>query len=516
MYKRQVVSEERNASRPDSVLGLLIHGVQHGLQKVAATARNLFRRIRIGRAAQWDPSARRNFKSRLGPVARLSRSEFDLDNDYLATKAFIQALFAEFLDDYERANGLRAIESIVVTVPDAWVRGDELGGVETLRHAFHDLGLPSPIFLSEPVAAACYFVWLFKEKRTRSFRGHVLVYDHGGSTLDISIVHVDGPIVREVSSYGSGLKGSDEGFGGVYFDQRVLTHIADRTQLPSLRSLANAGSNDPDRLRWLSEFETLKRDQVSTLELADASGTVESLGIISSVEILSSDLTDVFNAEFEEPIRQAILGVIGRAQAAEPFDIRSAESFRVMTVGGFSEFHLIQKLVNTLIASAEVEPDVMQSYLGLNDRWQAVSKGACLVAAEQIEVDYHCPFSFGIIWYKDRIPQDDELLIYGRPHADYRTVCFAGRPSFGLGNERQPLEFYIESSGRRRVLPVHSRLTDILPDYGHQESWRASGVIHEGTVEVVFRNERSGAQKSVRVGRLMIMIDRVGDGQVDR
>jgi molecular chaperone DnaK (HSP70) len=498
--------DDAPAGGEQTPIGRFVSAVQQGLARVGSLFG--FTTITIGRPALWAREARRNFKSRLAPSARLSEPERHRNDAYLATKAYLHGLFEEFLDDYEKVGGTRQIGSIVVTVPEAWVRGDELGGVEALRQVFSELQLPTPIFLSEPFAAACYFAYLHGKRTGSEFRGHVLVYDHGGSTLDISIVSIDGQRIREVGNFGSGLLGSDEGFGGVYFDQLVLAHIADRTGMASLARLRDAETNDIDRTKWLSELERMKRDRSSLIEAASRNGAIECVGSIGDIEILSSDFLAVFEKNFADKIRAALQGAINRALAREPFDMGDAAHFRVISVGGFSEFPPLQKLINDYFASLSGE-DVLRSYFGLNDRWQAVSKGACLIAAENVHIDFRCPFTFGFIAYVGIEPLDNELLVYGRPQTDYAAGVY-GNKLFGPGylKDRHRLEFYIESGGRRRILPMQDGLADILPDFDRKDNkWRACGVIRDGEVEVHFKSEQTGTESSVRVGKLMAMID---------
>jgi molecular chaperone DnaK len=109
------------------------------------------------------------------------------------------------LNHYRREHRLnQPIQKIVITVPEIWVREGRHAARESLKKIGTDL-LQLPVkLLSEPVAAAAYFVHQFKTQEGRYFNGHLLVCDYGGGTLDLSRSSIHNDDIKVLEGTGKG------------------------------------------------------------------------------------------------------------------------------------------------------------------------------------------------------------------------------------------------------------------------------------------------------------------------
>lgn len=470
--------------------------------------KSVFKRV-IGVLARNTKGFVENFKISLTRV--LTEDARRNDRDFKATRQFLEELFGNFFEDYPG----EGFDSLVVTVPESWLSGEQQAGVDTLRQILNEIGLRATRFLSEPVAAAGYFAHRHEKLTKSPFRGHALVYDHGGSTLDVSLTRIDGSRIEVVSTIGVAGQLDAKGFGGVQFDRRVLAHIAERS--PRLLAFS-----DDDRAGWLQEFERKKRETTVKIELLYKPANLaamadELLFSVQDTQVLFGDIVAVFEKDFSPGIRAAIEQVLDHAATKEKIATADKDRFRVVMVGGFSEFYPVQKLVGEIIEARCGTRDVMQSYLNRDDKWLAVAKGACLVAAGVVRVQETCPLTLGLIWYIGTTAQHDDLIRQGEPIEAYRNERYLerelGLAKLGSG-EVTSITFYLERAGVRTPMRMRQDFSRSLPDFRHATSWHVGCVVDDSTVILKLRSN-TGMTNSIRMGQLLSMVQgRFDDGIV--
>jgi molecular chaperone DnaK len=457
----------------------------------------------IGNVARSMKGFIGNFKVRL-PDSGLDARQRKKSADFNAASAFLDALFREFRDEQQ----FSGIQTLVATVPESWLSGRHQGGVDTLRDILKTIGIVEPQFLSEPVAAAAYFAYQYRLTSGMPFDGHILVYDHGGSTLDIALTQVKGSIIEVVSSLGNAGVGNGFGFGGVEFDRRVMARIANR--FPK----AFKGRSETQMRDWLIEFERRKREMTSVI--AARCRNPDYAGIrgdrifdVEGVEVTLADLVDVFESDFKAKIQTDLEQVISDGQVGETIDIANPGKFRVVTVGGFSQFYPIQRLLSDYFIAMSGTAETMISGINGQDRWLAVSKGACLVASDTIQINRTCPFTFGLVSYVGTEPHYHNLMVSGEPvgqycQSRYLDVDFHLARLGGSRNARS-IVLFIETAGRRTLLPMQKSFRDVLPDFGHAQTWQLGCKISNSSVMLGIKSD-TGKVKSVRMGRLLGMV----------
>lgn len=107
-----------------------------------------------------------------------------------------------------------SVSKAVITVPAYFSDAQR----QATREAGEIAGLEVVRMINEPTAAALVYGASQAESR------HMLVYDLGGGTFDVSVVNVQSGVVEVLSSHG------DNHLGGDDFDQQIVEHLLDHLQ----------------------------------------------------------------------------------------------------------------------------------------------------------------------------------------------------------------------------------------------------------------------------------------------
>ena len=103
----------------------------------------------------------------------------------------------------------KAVSKAVITVPAFFSDAQR----QATREAGEIAGLEVVRIINEPTAAALAYDTGLSESR------HVLVYDLGGGTFDVSVVNIESGVVEVLSSHG------DNQLGGDDFDQQIINYL---------------------------------------------------------------------------------------------------------------------------------------------------------------------------------------------------------------------------------------------------------------------------------------------------
>ncbi|WP_428357377.1 Hsp70 family protein [Methyloprofundus sp.] len=108
----------------------------------------------------------------------------------------------------------QTVSKAVITVPAYFSDAQR----QATREAGEIAGLEVVRMINEPTAAALAYDTQQPESR------HVLVYDLGGGTFDVSVVNIELGVVEVLSSHG------DNQLGGDDFDQQIVEHLLEHLQ----------------------------------------------------------------------------------------------------------------------------------------------------------------------------------------------------------------------------------------------------------------------------------------------
>jgi hypothetical protein len=156
------------------------------------------------RAARLDPS-----RYEPNPKRRIDEIEVLLGDRTFAVADLIAATLRRVRDEALRTTG-QPPGRVVLTHPAAWGSARRA----TLLEACARAGLPAPLLVDEPTAAATYFA-----AHARVTPGQaVVVYDLGAGTFDVSVVRHTGAGFETL-----GYRGLDD-IGGLDFDALLVAH----------------------------------------------------------------------------------------------------------------------------------------------------------------------------------------------------------------------------------------------------------------------------------------------------
>ncbi|MGH3655675.1 MAG: Hsp70 family protein, partial [Micromonosporaceae bacterium] len=159
------------------------------------------------RQARLDPA-----RFELNPKRRVDDGELLLADVVLPVTAAVAATLRRVAEEAARAAGAPPTR-VILTYPAAWgARRRSL-----LVDAAAQAGLPQPTLVPEPVAAAAYFATVLGHRV--AVGGHVVVYDLGAGTFDVSVVRrdPDGYAVIEVDGMPD--------FGGADLDAILIDRV---------------------------------------------------------------------------------------------------------------------------------------------------------------------------------------------------------------------------------------------------------------------------------------------------
>lgn len=253
----------------------------------------------------------------------------------------ISAMILGKMKDVAEAQLSEPVNDAVITVPAYFNDGQ--------RQATKDAGVISGLnvlrIINEPTAAAIAFGLNEKSDKER----HVLIFDLGGGTFDVSLLDIDGGIFEVKATAG------DTHLGGEDFDSRLVNYFADRFQKKFKCDMRQS----PRALRTLrTACERAKR----TLS------TATSASIVCDSLFEGHDfLENISRAMFENLNDELFRGTIDPvAQVLRDAKIGKGDVTDIVLVGGSSRIPRVQQLLQDFFNGKQpcrgVDPDEAVAY----------------------------------------------------------------------------------------------------------------------------------------------------------
>ena len=149
-------------------------------------------------------------------VKSIKRKMGEEDKIEMAEKSYtpqeISAIILKRLKTLAENYTNKSISKAVITVPAYFSDSQR----QATREAGEIAGLEVVRMINEPTAAALSY-------KTEN-KKHILVYDLGGGTFDVSIVNIEDGVVEVIASHGNNKLGGDD------FDQKIADHIVEHIQ----------------------------------------------------------------------------------------------------------------------------------------------------------------------------------------------------------------------------------------------------------------------------------------------
>nr|CAA66308.1 heat shock protein 70 [Candida albicans] len=291
----------------------------------------------IGRAFD-DESVQKDIKSWPFKVVE-SNGQPLIEVEYLdETKTFspqeISSMVLTKMKEIAEAKIGKKVEKAVVTVP-AYFN-------DAQRQATKDAGAIAGLnvlrIINEPTAAAiAYGLGAGKSEKER----HVLIFDLGGGTFDVSLLNITGGVFTVKATAG------DTHLGGQDFDTNLLEHFKKEFQ----KKTGNDISSDARALRRLrTACERAKRS------LSSGTQTTVEIDSLFDGEDFSANITrarfeDINSALFKstlEPVEQVL----------EDAKISKSQVDEVVLVGGSTRIPKVQKLLSDFFDGKQLEKSI--------------------------------------------------------------------------------------------------------------------------------------------------------------
>ena len=269
----------------------------------------------------------------------------------------------------------KKVSKAVITVP-AYFNDNQ-------RQATKDAGAIAGLnvlrIINEPTAAAiAYGLGAGKSDKERN----VLIYDLGGGTFDVSLLHIQGGVFTVKATAG------DTHLGGQDFDTNLLEHFKKEFQKKTKKDI----SGDPRALRRLrTACERAKRT------LSNGTQTTVEIDSLFDGEDFNASIT---RARFEDINGKAFNGTLQPVeQVLKDAGIEKSKVDEIVLVGGSTRIPRIQKLLSDFFNGKKLEksinPDEAVAYGAAVQAGILSGKATSADTAELLLLDV-VPLSLGV------------------------------------------------------------------------------------------------------------------------
>ena len=277
------------------------------------------------------------------------------------------------------------VKSAVICVPAKFNDAQKMATYQAFRNA----GIQVARVVEEPTAAALAYGLHRKEGVD-----YILVYDFGGGTLDVSLLHVSEGFVDVMGSDG------DDLLGGADFDAAIATFLltkkdgqvlVDRVST-AMKSLEKPGVDLEDALSaacptlketplcTASSFHTLgEQMKIGLSSYPDGGGEVSSrclglpdvipdeLTLSSFCDILQPETLSLTSEEYQTSVQPLFdRSVLPVERLLHDLNLRPEEIDEVVMVGGTTRIPHVRTLVQNVLPTAQlnthIDPDITVAY----------------------------------------------------------------------------------------------------------------------------------------------------------
>jgi len=186
-------------------------------------------------------------------------------------------------------------------------------------------------------------------------------------------------------------------------------------------------------------------------------------------------------------------------------DVTNADKFRVVMVGGFSNFYLSKRSVKEFFG-ADDEDRRFETHFRADDIALAISKGASLIAEDIINIDETYPISVGLIvkimnskgfveeHYISIFKQGDSVQTYEVSYIDKR-ISQAGKLIFAFDNEDKKSSFKIK---------IDKDVHELYPNFNRiNNKWQIGFSIDSSNFIYVHVRDKYGYEKKTELGDIL-------------
>ncbi len=384
------------------------------------------------------------------PLSNEELSQNNWNGEY-APEEYIQTFFEKLLkkehnDSFESTIG--EISDIILCVPQVWSNDVSHLGREKMKKIFTRLGYNVSRIVSEPIAAAAYFVNWHKVKFQNDFSGNLLVCDMGGGTFDVTLCRVDSSgKIESIKNEGNGTTITGKGFAGVYFDETLIKN--------SFRRIHNTEISEDEFMPLYINLQTIK---VRT--------TTKVKGYFTVAETQRSqedrDKTEIYRAHplvftYQDVVSsfEKIGDEIGNVLKKVYSPGMNINAY--FLTGGFNQFYLCSKEIIGFFDDIQSEAKKYDASVDSSIAGKSISFGASLIANGLVNIDEKFPHSFGVISYRmnrnehgsiEGLSKEYTRLIEGGKNLNNYLDYSYSKQTYSIADPKKfKGEFYVDING---------------------------------------------------------------------
>jgi len=261
------------------------------------------------------------------------------------------------------------VRKAVITVPAFFSDAQR----QATREAGEIAGLEVARIVNEPTAAALVYEAAQQQGK------RVLVYDLGGGTFDVSVVHIEDGVVEVIASHGNNHLGGDD------FDHKIVEHVLDHLKIEHRADV----SEDPQAMARIHRAAESAKKHLSDHPFArieeEYLAEVDGRPVHLALELARTDYEEMIAPFIEETLSAIHIALESAALTASQIE-------EILLVGGATRTPLIRNRLLEAFgrpARGEVDPDLC---VAMGAAIQGAAIAGEKVSAVLVDVT---PYTFG-------------------------------------------------------------------------------------------------------------------------
>ncbi len=261
------------------------------------------------------------------------------------------------------------VRKAVITVPAFFSDAQR----QATREAGEIAGLEVARIVNEPTAAALAYEAAQQQGK------RVLVYDLGGGTFDVSVVHIEDGVVEVIASHGNNHLGGDD------FDHKIVEHVLDHLKIEHRADV----SEDPQAMARIHRAAESAKNHLSDHPFArieeEYLAEVDGRPVHLALELARTDYEEMIAPFIEETLSAIHIALESAALTASQIE-------EILLVGGATRTPLIRNRLLEAFgrpARGEVDPDLC---VAMGAAIQGAAIAGEKVSAVLVDVT---PYTFG-------------------------------------------------------------------------------------------------------------------------
>jgi molecular chaperone DnaK len=283
-----------------------------------------------------------SFKRRMGTDEKFYVVNLDENVTPIQLSTYVLKELQQFIHGQEKP------QAAVITIPASF---DTMQSNAT-KIAGKDAGLDEVFLLQEPVAAS--LAYFNHQSVEQPHDGYWLVFDLGGGTFDVALVHIDGAEMKVADHEGNNFLGGVD-FDLLVLEQLIVPVVAERTGVADFESQLTVPYGPYEKLYFqlLYKAEELKKE-LSQYAAAEVEFFAEIDGKSYDFEITIT--RDQFNAVIAKRITETI-GLLN--QVLERNSLTAADIRQLILVGGSTFIPYVREQLATqtgIVVNTDIDP----------------------------------------------------------------------------------------------------------------------------------------------------------------